>query len=131
MNILFSPAMERESLRQIKPETFFCDKNEKRDPGNRLQTLSRPPVSAHARGALVPRYCTNVSRGKLPPNSVVGRSHSPLALRTKECCRELRKYIQSSMNHIGRKGSNICSSVLLDKIWKYLFTSWCLKSKNM
>ena len=94
MKILFSPAMERESLRQIKPETFFCDKNEKRDPGNRLRTSSRPPVSAPA-VRLYDTYCTNVSRGTLPPNRVVGRSHSPLALRTKECCRELRNYNQA------------------------------------
>ena len=40
-------------------------------------------------------YCTNVSRGTLPPNRVVGRSHSPLAPRTKEFCRELRTYNQT------------------------------------
>jgi len=74
-------------------------------------------------------YCTNVSRGNLPPNRVVGRSLAARAANERVLSRA--SYIQSNMNHIGRKGSNICSSVLLDKIWKYLFTSWCLKSKNM
>jgi len=74
-------------------------------------------------------YCTNVSRGKLPPNRVVGRSLAARAANERVLSRA--SYIQSSVNHIGRKGSNICSSLLPDKIWKYLFTSWCLKSKNM
>ena len=77
-------------------------------------------------------YCTNVIRGTLPPNRVVGGvAFTARAENGKKRVLSRASYIQSSMNHIWRKGSNICSSVLLDKIWKYLFTSWCLKSKNM
>ena len=115
---------------RLNQKPFFAIRTRKEIRAIDFELRADRPGRLPRCACIVPRYCTNVSRGKLPPNHVVG-GRSPLALRTNECCRELRKYIQSSMNHIGRKGSNICSSVLLDKIWKYLFTSWCLKSKNM
>jgi len=42
-------------------------------------------------------YCTNVSRGTLPPKKSCGRAvaFAARALRTKECCRELRNYNQA------------------------------------